>query len=302
MNALLSSGLAALAAAGAAVVRTASWRAAARGVRQRLGPPGPGGAVTGAEPILLEGSGAVAVLALHGFGDTPQSLGYVATACHERGWTVHVPLLPGHGHSLEAFAASGAADWERGAREALKGLLARHRRVAIVGQSMGAALGALLAAGEPRTQSCVWLAPLISTTRGMEIGARFWWLVWLLRPALTGSDRRSIHDPAEAARARSYGSLPVRLGPQLVNLVHRAVEALPRVTAPTLVLQSREDNRVEGVRTEAAFGRIGSPERELRWVTGAGHVIAVDYGHAAVCAQVTDWIAAHAVAPAVHVM
>jgi carboxylesterase len=302
MGLLPALGLAGAAVVGVVLVRGASWRAASRAVRARLGPPGPFGAVAGAEPIMLEGAGPVAVLAVHGFGDTPQSLSYLAAACHQRGWTVHVPLLPGHGHSLEAFAASTGADWERGVREALLALLARHERVALVGQSMGAALGALLAADEPRVSACVWLAPLLSTTPSMEVGARLWRLIWLFWPVLRNDDSRSIHDPTESAKARSYGVLPVRLVPQLVRLVHRAIYALPRVQAPTLVVQSREDNRVQSQRTQAVFTRIGSRDRDLRWVTGAGHVIAVDYGHEAICAQATDWIAARAVAPAVHAM
>ena len=299
---LTALGVLGIVASGIALVRASSWRVAARAVRRRLGPPGPSGAVAGAEPIRLEGDGSVAVLGLHGFGDTPQSLGYLAACCHRRGWTVHVPLLPGHGHSLEAFAASTGDDWERGARQALLALLASHQRVALVGQSMGAALGTLVAADEPRVAACVWLAPLLSTTAYMERGARLWWVIGLFKPVLGSSDSRSIHDPAESARARSYGLLPVRLGPELVRLVHRAINALPRMQAPTLVLQSREDNRVTGAGTQDAFARLGSRVRDLRWVTGAGHVIAVDYGHEAVCAQVTDWIALYAVAPVVHSM
>lgn len=302
MDSLTALGVLGIVASGIAVVRESSWQVAARAVRLRLGPPGPSGAVAGAESILLAADGPLAVLALHGFGDTPQSLGYLALACHRRGWTVHVPLLPGHGHSLEAFAASSSDDWEGGARQALRVLLSSHQRVAVVGQSMGAALGALVSADEPRVAACAWLAPLLSTTPVMERVARLWWLAGLVKPVLRSRDSRSIHDPAERARARGYGMLPLRLFPELVRLVHRAVSVLPRVQAPTLVLQSREDNRVRSAGTEAAFARLGSPVRDLRWVTGAGHVIAVDYGHEAVCEQVADWIATFAVAPVVHSM
>ena len=291
-----------VAVAVAAVLRAASWRSAEQSVRNRLGPLSVGGMVPGAEAIRLEGADPLAVLALHGFGDTPQSLAYVASACHRRGWTVHVPLLPGHGRSLASFAASTGEDWERGAREALRLLLERHQHVAIVGQSMGAALASLIAADEPRIASCTWLAPLLSTSPRMERGSRIWWLVALVQPVLPSDDSRSIHNPVESARARSPGVLPVQLVPRLVRLVHRAIEALPRVTAPTLVMQSREDNRLTGAGTEAAVARLGSDVRELRWVTGAGHVLSVDYGREALCEQIADWVGAHPVAPAVPAM
>ena len=283
------------------VIRTAVWRVTARAVQARMGHPGPDGIVAGAEPIVLEGPGPVAVLALHGFGDSPQSLAYLARALHARGWTVHVPLLPGHGRTLDALAASGAADWERASREALQPLLASGKRVAIVGQSMGAALAALLAAGEPRVVGCVWLAPLLSTTALMERAARLWWLIWCLRPVLDTRDERSILDPVERARSIGYGALPLRLAPELVRLVHRAINVLPTVRVSTLVLQSRDDNRVTAAGTEAAIAKLGTTDRSIRWVSGAGHVIAVDFGREAVSEQVGEWIALlGTVAPVVH--
>lgn len=283
------------------VIRTAVWHVTSRAVQQRLGRPGPDGVIAGAESIRHDGTGPVAILALHGFGDTPQSLAYLATALHARGWTVHVPLLPGHGRSLAALAASTGDDWERAAREALLPLLATGQRVIVVGQSMGAALAALLAANEPGIAGCAWLAPLLSTTPEMERGARLWWLIGVLRPVLDTRDARSILDPVERARAIGYGALPVRLAPELVRLVHRAISALPGILVPTLVLQSREDHRVTAAGTEAAIARLGTRDVTLHWVTGAGHVLAVDYGHESVCARVVEWIALHGtVAPLVH--
>ena len=287
--------------AGTIAIRFAVWHITARAVQHRLGRPGADGVVAGAESILLEGPGPVAVLALHGFGDTPQSLAYLATALHARGWTVHVPLLPGHGRSLSALAVSRSEDWERASHEALQPLLASGKRVVVVGQSMGAALAALLAAGEPQIVACVWLAPLLSTTPAMERGARLWWMIGFLRPVVDTRDPRSILDPVERARAIGYGVLPVRLAPEIVRLVHRAFNALPRVHVPTLVLQSRDDNRVTAAGTETALAMLGTTDRALHWVTGAGHVLAVDFGHEALSAQVGEWIGRHGtVAPLVH--
>ena len=53
-----------------------------------------------------------AVLLLHGFNDTAQSMAYLAATLRARGYTVRVPLLPGHGRDLATMAhASRAARW-----------------------------------------------------------------------------------------------------------------------------------------------------------------------------------------------
>ena len=94
---------------------TALWRVAAargreRAVERRLR-PGQDGVIPGAGPIRLDRpGGAHAVLLVHGFGDTPQTLGYLARDLHARGYTVRAPLLPGHGRTLRAFAASRATE------------------------------------------------------------------------------------------------------------------------------------------------------------------------------------------------
>src|SRR5687768_17522757 len=76
----------------------------------------PDGIVHGAEPISLEGSPTHAVLVLHGFNDTPQSVSLFAAALHGAGWTVRVPLLPGHGSTLTAMAQGRARAWLAHAR------------------------------------------------------------------------------------------------------------------------------------------------------------------------------------------
>ena len=75
-------------------------------------PVGPGGIIAGAEPFELAGSPTHAVLVIHGFGDTPQTVRRLADHLHRaHGWTVRAPLLPGHGRTLADFDAHGSADW-----------------------------------------------------------------------------------------------------------------------------------------------------------------------------------------------
>jgi carboxylesterase len=260
-----------------------------RAVADRLGVPGADGIVAGAEPIALD-AGPRTVLLLHGFGDTPDSLAGLARHLHAAGWTVRVPLLPGHGRTVDEFAASGAAAWRAAAREAYAALAARGQPPALVGQSMGAALAVELAAAHPETPALVLLAPLLSLSPALEQGARWWRLAALVRPVVDTRDERSIQDPAARVASRGYGAMPVRLAPELAGLVRDAVAALPRVTVPVRVIQSREDNRVTVAGTTAAVARLGSPIRDVVWRTGAGHVLSADHGREEVWALVADWL------------
>ena len=57
------------------------------------------------------------MLVLHGFTGSPQSMRPLAEAMAKAGFTVELPLLPGHGTSLDDMVPTRWADWS-GAAEA----------------------------------------------------------------------------------------------------------------------------------------------------------------------------------------
>ncbi len=106
----------------------------------------PAAVLKGAETIDLQEEGSDGVLLLHGFGDTPQTLSLLASRLHKCGYGVLVPLLPGHGRTMEAFTRSRADEWIDAARNSLLEMRDRSKAVSVVGLSMGGALAVLLAA------------------------------------------------------------------------------------------------------------------------------------------------------------
>ena len=103
----------------------------------------------------------------------------------------------------------------------------------------------------------------------------------------------SIHDPAQAAKNLAYGAFTPGALRALRDVVERARAALPRVEAPTLVIQSREDNRIPAAAAAAAFERLGARDKRMEWITGSGHVITVDYRRDQVASEVAAWMDEH---------
>ncbi|HEX6057552.1 MAG TPA: alpha/beta fold hydrolase [Gemmatimonadaceae bacterium] len=268
-------------------------RALEREVGSRL-PLGPEGVIVGAGEIRREGSRAGgAVLLLHGFGDTPQTLGYLADALHARGWTVHAPLLPGHGRTLRDFAASRADEWERAAYDAYDALRARHERVAIVGLSMGGALATLCARRDPAVPALVLLAPYLgmpSRVRRLALTHALW---SPFAPFVVSGSEASIHDESERVRSRAYGAVGGRMLRELLHVVERASDALPGLAVPTLVVHSRDDHRIAPADAERAYARIASPERRLVWLDGCGHLVTVDRQRERVFELTLEWLERH---------
>jgi carboxylesterase len=103
---------------------------------------------------------------------------------------------------------------------------------------------------------------------------------------------RSIHDPEEHARALSYRVATPRLLHELVTLADRSRASLGRVAAPTLLVQSREDNRLAPAVAERAHAALGARERRLVWLEGCGHVLTVDRERERVIALACEWLEA----------
>jgi carboxylesterase len=285
---------------------------------------GPGGIIIGAGPIDLPAAPGAsprqrAALLLHGFGDTPQTLAHLATYLHDRGWTVRVPLLPGHGRTLGEWARTRAADWLDAARTELATLRRQHDAVALVGLSMGGALAAVLAAedssrrtgaapagGNPsrhaaaaqdgqsaRIVALVLIAPYLAMAWWIRTLAGLHYVITPILPYANAGGGPSILDPAERDKNLAYGVTTPRLVNELAHVVSAARAALPRITMPALLVQSRQDNRIRPATAEWAYEALGSADKRLVWIDRGGHVITADTGHEEVSSCVDAWLASH---------
>jgi carboxylesterase len=289
--------LAPLIAALGAALAGAVWRSGA-GARAehayaRRRAPGADGIVPGAEGFTLPGTNGRALLLLHGSGDTPQTLRYLAERLQQAGFTVRAPLLPGHGRGLRDFATATAADYVRGVREELDALRGRFDWIGLVGLSMGGALAARLAAKDVDVRVLVLLAPYLTPPGTVTMIGRIPRLWELATPYLGGRGDASVHDPNAREGSLSYGLFPPRAVAALVETAAAARRALPAITVPTLVVQSREDNRIPFALAQHATATLRAPA-ERHWVAGCGHVITVDYCRDEVATLVLDFLARHA--------
>ena len=247
----------------------------------------------GAETIDMQEGNSHGVLLLHGFGDTPQTLGLLARHLHSRSFDVKAPLLPGHGTSVDAFSESRRQDWLSCARQELVMLKENHHSVSVGGLSMGGALAAILAAENPDIVSLVLIAPYLDVPPFQRLASASYWIWDSQGRPRKSSSPRSILDPEERAKNLGYGVYTGRLLYELWRLAAQARRVLGDITVPTLVLQSRADPRVAPTVAERALALLGAKEKRLEWIEGGGHIITVDYGRDKVFDEVTSWITSH---------
>jgi len=249
--------------------------------------------IKGAETIDLQEEGSHGVLLLHGFGDTPQTLSLLARRLAKHGYGVFAPLLPGHGRDMAAFQRARAEDWIDAANSSLTRMQQRYAFVSVIGLSMGAALAVLIAADTKMISSLVLIAPYLGMPIQIRLAAATHWLWGPLAGEINARNPRSIRDPIERERNLAYGAVTGRTLFELSKVVKRSRKALPGVTAPSLVILSKEDPRVAPAIGEFALKTLGARDKKLVWTEGAGHIITVDYGREHVFSEVEKWLRLH---------
>ena len=224
-----------------------------------------------AAPFRLAGTNGEAVVLVHGFTGVPAHFRPLAEHLNAAGFTVNAPLLAGHGTTREHLATTGADDWERSARQAAEAV-SDHRRVHLVGLSMGGLLGIVVAGRVAASTITTINAPVVVRDKRLYFAgvARRW------RP-LVDWDVPAEPDLEEAVRMYSipYPGFHTVSGRELVRVITRGYRASRRLRRPALVIQSKADETVDPVRGRKLARALGPSARQV-WLERSAHNALLD--------------------------
>ncbi len=224
----------------------------------------------GCEPFSVSG-GRDGVLVLHGFTGNPQSMRPLAEAIANAGYTVELPRLPGHGTTVEDMMTTGWADWSGAADAAYRELATRCDRVAVVGLSMGGGLTAFVAEEHPDVTALVFINALVKPpVQEMREGLKGLLDAGMETMESIGSDIKK-----EGSQEASYNATPLACAASLFDGIEKVWERLDTISAPTLILSSREDHVVSSDNSED-LARIVTGSVEHIWLEDSYHVATLD--------------------------
>ena len=231
--------------------------------------------LSGAEPFHASGASSGAssgVLVLHGFTGNPQSMRPLAEAFARSGFAVDLPVLPGHGTTVEEMIPTRWADWSGAAEKALLEMSSQCDTVVVAGLSMGGTLAIWLAERSPELAGIVVVNPLVDPpaesfreiVQGMlDTGAE-------TMPGI-GSD---IAAPGVSEVA--YEQTPLAAMLSLFDGAAEVAGSLGDVRCPVLLFSSREDHVVPVDSGDLLMAGVrGQIERV--WLERSYHVATLDH-------------------------
>lgn len=248
----------------------------------------------GCEPWRATGEGERArtgVVLTHGLTGNPRATTPLAQVLHERGFTVDVVRLPGHGSTVRDMARTRYADWRDAVEAALDRTLADCDRVVLVGHSMGGTLSLDLASARPSdVAGVVAINPQVS--HPTQPLARLAPVLQYVMPAiprdLAGLPSNDIARPDVVEGA--YAKVPAKPAQSLINALRGIRERLLDLTQPLLVITSPRDHTVPAANSDALVELVGSADVQRITCARSYHLPQLDWDREQVETAVAEFV------------
>lgn len=222
------------------------------------------------DPFSHDG-GTVGVLLCHGFTGSPASMRPWAEYLARHGYSVRLPLLPGHGSHWRELNRTTWRQWFDVGAEALHDLRRTCDTVFVAGLSMGGTLALRLSQEFPDLHGVVLVNASVHT---LDPRARFAKALQYVLPSLPGVGN-DIKKPG--VNEYCYERLPVKAFVQLQDLWRHVSADIGNVAQPALIFNSVEDHVVEPSNAAWISQNIASTDKTCVTLHNSFHVATLDY-------------------------
>lgn len=219
-----------------------------------------------------EKSSRIAVLLLHGFTSSTDTVDGLLPYLEKERIPFERPILRGHGTRFQDLRGVKARDYYIDAERTLLKLWARGYRTIVVGLSMGGLVSLELAMRHPEM-----IAGIITVAAALKF------VDW--RAKLSGIVKNfvryqpspnSFNDLTLAKNSTNYTRFPVDAFHSLYRYSRKIAEHLPEVHVPICILQSKKDQIVAPESANIIYEKVSSPLRQIIWFEQSGHEMMQD--------------------------
>lgn len=237
--------------------------------------------VPGATPWSARGDGErakVGVVVVHGFTGNTIATRPLGQRLAAEGWTVEVPLLPGHGTDHRDLGRTTYADWLAAVDHLVDHLAQGCDQIVLVGHSLGGTLCLDLASR--RTDEVVGVVAINSHVLDphqplAKVAPLLAYVLPYVPRDLAGLPTNDIARPD--AEEGAYALVPARAANSIIRELPRVRERLAQVTQPLLVAYSPQDHTTPSAHSEALPDMVGSTDVTRLVLERSYHVPMLDY-------------------------
>ena len=217
-------------------------------------------------------NGHIGVVLVHGFTGSPAAMRPWAEFLNARGYSVRVPLLPGHGTKPSDLNEVQWPEWPAKVKAEIAELQKQCSQVFVAGLSMGGGTTLHVAAELGDELSGIILVNPMIHVRGISPTLAFAISRVVKFGKSVGNDIKR-----KGVTEYSYDKMPYRGIHQLLTMLQLTRAALPSVKVPMQLFHSVDDHTLPVSNTEIIMREVGSKNRSRIELLNSFHVATLDH-------------------------
>ena len=227
------------------------------------------------QSFAAQGNGAnekIGIILVHGFTGSPASMRPWAEFLNGRGYTVRVPLLPGHGTKPEDLNKVKWQEWPECVEKVLDELSQKCDVIFMCGLSMGGGTTLhVTQKQQSKLRGIILVNPMIHLPFVPVPVA--WWVsrIVKMRKAVAGDIKRP------GISEWGYDATPLVGIHELLKMLKITREKLGEITLPVQLFHSVDDHTLPVSNTEIVMKGISSTNKNRIELTNSYHVATLDY-------------------------
>ena len=217
-------------------------------------------------------NGHIGVVLVHGFTGSPAAMRPWAEFLNARGYSVRVPLLPGHGTKPSDLNEVQWPEWPAKVKAEIAELQKQCSQVFVAGLSMGGGTTLHVAAELGDKLSGIILVNPMIHVRGISPTLAFAISRVVKFGKSVGNDIKR-----KGVTEYSYDKMPYRGIHQLLTMLQLTRAALPSVKVPMQLFHSVDDHTLPVSNTEIIMREVGSTNKSRIELLNSFHVATLDH-------------------------
>ena len=222
------------------------------------------GVIIGLDGFNLIGGNNEAVVLIHGLTDSPNNMRQFAEFFNFRGYSVYVPLLPGHGTYVQDLNEKKYNDWYDKAEETLKNV--KENKVYLVGYSLGGLLSLDLASKNQ-------VDGVITINAPIRIKNRYTPFIPFVKLAEEYhiKNKERMQEIIESGLTIPYNAMPLNSVLELFEGINNL--EMGDIDEPIFIIQGIDDDVVDRDSAIVIYDQVSSEKKELLFLEDSTHEI-----------------------------
>jgi carboxylesterase len=202
----------------------------------------------------------IGILLIHGFTATTTEVRLLADILHIQGYSIHAPLLSGHGVTPDVLNKTSYQSWIETVEDAYSLLQQKCSNIFVAGESMGAILSLYLAIKHQEISGVICYSPAVSV--------RYLWITLAARYFKSEIPKTG---PSDNLPWKGYKVNPTKASAELFKLQKIIKKELIKIHQPVCVFIGRKDIRISPNSGSYILDHIGSSRKEIHMLENSPH-------------------------------